>query len=209
MIVVPMTDSLYIPIPDGAPLRSLTVCGSLREESGSIEDQERHYAIFKYGSDADSVFVRIIVGAGGSHLHVDVLRPECFARGEPKPEGDKMELLERLSQYFGRDIDAMITASFAVGEDELPAAGLVRASMLKTTIGKTTVEQSAATFSFGEGPIDRLDWSKRKDDDDNRIMVSIEMPAILTVDTDYLARASKRVTDAFSTAVLGRKTKEE
>ncbi|MEE9131809.1 MAG: hypothetical protein V3T84_17495 [Phycisphaerales bacterium] len=203
-----MVDSLIIPNLETPDHRWLSVCGKCKQEIAAVGTKHQ-VAVFRYGTpaDAESPFVRVMVGNKGEHVHVDVHGPECWGKRQPKEHGDKDRLLELLSQCFGNDVDATICAGFVIAKEELPENGLIRASMFSTTVGKTSVEQTGAAFSFSGGPIGEIEW---KFDDEKRTLVevSIKMRAVLGLAADYLVTASTRINEAFLTAVLGRQREE-
>ena len=208
MIPAPMVDSLIIPNLETTDHRWLSVCGKCKQEIAAV-GEKHDYAVFRHiaPTDAASMFVRVMVGNKGEHVHVDVHRPECWGKSKPKERGYKDRLLKRLSQCFGNDIDATICAGFVIAKEELPQNGLIRASMLSTTVGKTSVEQTGATFSFSGGPIGEIEW-KFDDKERTLVEVSIKMRAVLALAADYLVTASTRINEAFLTAVLGRPREE-
>lgn len=203
MMADSMVDSLFIPNLDTPYRRWLSVCGKCKQELAAVGDKQE-LAVFRHstGTDAEPLFVRLIVGNKGEHIHVDIHRPECWEEKKPKDRGDKDQLLELLSQGFGNDVDATIHAGFVIEKKELPENGLIRASMLSTTVGKTSVEQTSATFSFSGGPIGKIEW-RFDDKERTQVMVSITMWVVLELAVDYLEIASMRINEAFLTAVLG------
>lgn len=208
MIPAPMVDSLIIPNLETTDHRWLSVCGKCKQEIAAVGEKQES-AVFRHTApaDAESMFVRVMVGNKGEHIHVDVHRPECWGEHKPKERGNKDRLLKLLSQCFGNDVDATICAGFVIAKEDLPPNGLIHASMLSTTVGKTSVEQTGATFSFSGGPISEIEW-KFDDKERKLVAVSIKMRAVLALAADYLCTASMRINEAFLTAVLGRQKEE-
>ena len=182
--------SLQIPDFQGRTCVAITACGEVNTEDERLikilEEKKARIARFEIAGRA--FFLRCCTGgAKNRHLHVDCAAGEYFPEKQrPKPDWEKDELIEFVSQFEGVSIALGVVGAFDLPLDELPETGSIRSLGKGEQTGDVSIKLTRGRFTISGAPIEHIDWSIR--DDGKRVRIWIEGDSDETVGEEYLQR---------------------